>query len=134
MSFSTQAVGGAKEDLIVSIPATDDASGTANATPEADVTGASTTSTFFWAEIDCRGNPNENGELRIYAKATAVTVGNDDSEITLRGVRGKKITYNFPVGIIMPLATAVAYVLGLGATANSTNPTGTVKLRLGFKT
>lgn len=134
MSFSTQAVGGAKEDLVVSIPATDSVGQSANATPEVDLTG-STASTVFWVEIDCRDNPNENGVLRLYAKDTAPTVGTDDSEITLRGVRGKNITYSFPVGIIFPaLKMNAAYVKGEGATANSDNPTGTVRIKLGLKT
>lgn len=136
MSFSTVSIGGAKEDLIVSIPATDSVGASANATPESDLTG-SVDSTLFWAEIDCRDNPNENGELRLYAKDTTPTVGSDAAEVILRGVRGKKITYNFPVGIIFPSPSTekmhAAYVKGLGATAGSDNPTGIVKIRLGLK-
>ena len=132
MSFSSTAVGGAKEDLIVDIPATDSPGASANATAETDLTGT-TGSTVFWVEIDCRNNPNENGVFRIYSKSSATTVGTDDSEITLRGVRGKRTVYNFPVGIIIPSNINAAYVKGDGATANSDDPTGTVKIKLGLK-
>ncbi len=137
MSFSTRSVGGAKENLIVSIPATDSQGQSAGATPEADIAGV-VDATLFWVEIDCRDNPNENGVLRLYASDATPTVGTNDSEVTLRGVRGKIITYNFPVGIIWPSPSVekmhAAYVKGDGATANSDNPTGTVKIRIGLNT
>lgn len=132
MSFSTQAIGGAKENLLITIPATDSVGGSANATPDTDLTGA-VGATLFWAEIDLRNNPNENGVLRLYSQAgTPSGSGPDDSEVTLRGIRGKVTKYEFPVGIIFASKIHATFTAGLGATFAGTDPTGTVIVKLGL--
>lgn len=132
MSFSTVAVGGAKEDLIVDIPATDSVGQSAGATPELNLTGA-TGSTVFWVEVDCRDNQNENGQFRLYDTSGTPSLGTDGADILLRGIRGKKITYNFPVGVIFANDINAVYAKGEGGLSSPVDPTGTVKIKLGLK-
>ena len=128
MSFSTVVIAGAKEDLIVSIPAEGEAVG-ANATPETNVT-ASGTPRLYGIVVDCLDNPNENVTLRLYDLAIAPTVGTTDAHVWVPGVRGKKTEYEWPIGIPFTLGIGAATVKGIGGTGGSDNPTGTVRITL----
>ena len=139
MSFSTISVSGAKEGVIVSIPATDDAAGSAGPTVEADLTGnagAASPNKVHWIEVDCRDSPVENGTFRLYSGSSNPTVGEADAHLFVRGFRGRKITYHFPAPIIWPKSSSgkvyAVYVKGPGGTGGSAAPSGVVKVRLGL--
>lgn len=100
----------------------------ANATPVNHVT-ALADSIMRVVEIDARENPGEQVYLRIYA-ATSPTVGTTAAEILLPCPKGKKKTYYFPLGVIIPTGISLAVVKNAGGTSGADNPTGTVNLRI----
>lgn len=128
MSFSTIVVAGAKEDLVVSIPAEGEAVG-ANATPETNVT-ATATPRLYGIVVDCTDNPNENVTVRLYDDAGTPTVGTDAAHVWVPGIRGKKTEYEWPIGIPFTAGIGAATVKGIGGTGGSDNPTGTVRVTL----
>lgn len=138
MSFSTISVSGAKEGLIVEIPATDDSGGSAGPTAEANLTGnagSSNPNKVHWIEVDCRDNPIENGMFRLYSGASGPNVGTTRALVFVRGFRGRKITYHFPAPLLWPTTNGTmyaAYVKGLGGTGGSTAPSGIVRVRVGL--
>ena len=138
MSFSTMKIEGAKEDLIVDIPATDDVGASAGPTIESNLTGnagATNPNKLYWAQIDCTDNTVEDGTLRLYDSSTTPTVGSTAAHVWLPGKRGRTISYHFPAGIPWTANQYVyaAYVKGQGGTGGSSAPSGTVKVKLGFK-
>ena len=128
MSFSTEKVAGAKEDLVIRIPAPDSPAG-ANSTPEQNVT-SSATPKLFAIEVDCEDNPNEDVTCRIYDNAAAPSVGTDHAEVFVPGKRGQKIEFEWPIGIPFSAGLAVAVVKGDGGTGGSDDPTGFVRVVL----
>ncbi len=126
MSFSAYSSGG-KENTIIKIPE-EGSSGSANATPETDVAGAS--GTLYAIIVDCTDNPNEDVTCRLYDASSAPTVGTDDAEVWVPGKRGEKVEYEWPVGIPFGTGFSVATVKGKGGTGGSANPSGTVKITL----
>ena len=137
MSFSTISVSGAKENLIVRIPASDDPAGSANSTIEPELTGnlgASVANKIHWIEVDWRNNPIENGMFRIYVESSLPTVGAAKAYVFVRGLRGRILTYHFPAPIVCTLNNHLygATVKGLGGTGGSASPSGKVIVRLGL--
>jgi len=129
MSFSTTRITGAKETLVVSIPAEEDFAASANATPETNVS-AFATSKFYKATIDALNNPGEDVTLRLYDLATAPAVGTTPAHIWLKGTRGEETNYDYPIGIKFTAGIGVAVVQGAGGTGGAVNPTGIVKVKI----
>jgi hypothetical protein len=139
MSYSTIKIAGAKEDLIVSIPAVGEAVG-ANATPEITLTAAIADSVphkLYGAVVNCEDNPNEDVTLRLWDTVGTPTVGTDDAagraHVWVPGKRGRKTEYEWPMGIRFPTGIAAAVVKGDGGTGGSDNPSGTVRVTLRIK-
>lgn len=131
MSFSTVVVAGAKEDLIVSIPAEGEAVG-ANADPEVHITNSAAPK-LYEIIVDCEDNPNEDVTVRLYdTDGTGASpdpeVGVDGAHVWVPGIRGRKIPYAWPIGIPFTAGISVATVKGDGGTGGSGNPTGTVRV------
>ena len=139
MSFSTIKITGAKHDLEVTIPSTDDLVSGASAGPtvEADLTGiigSSTVNKLHWIEVDCRDNPIENGTFRLYEATSNPIIGEAHAHVFVPGIRGQIIPYNFPNAIPWTSSKGIyaVYVKGLGGTGGSAAPSGIVRVRLGL--
>ncbi len=134
MSFSTEKIAGAKEDLIVDMPSKGDPVGV-NATPEVDLTAAiiATDHRLYGVVVDCRDNPNEDVTLRLYDQTTSPTVGTTDAHAWFSGIRGQLSEYEFPFGVRFPTGISAAVVKGQGGTGGDENPSGTIRVTLRIK-
>lgn len=123
MAFKITKLEGGPATLLVTV---DDANGSAND----DITGTgAAANTLYKVEVDCSENPGEDVACRIYNN-TSPTVGTTAAEVLVPGFRGESYEMVWSEGIPFSTAISVAVVKDAGATSGTTNPTGTVKLRI----
>lgn len=128
MSFSTEKVAGAKEDLVVRIPDPTSTTG-AQGTPEQNVS-ATATPRLYAVEVDCADNPNEDVTCQIYDNAGLPDVAADDADVFVPGKRGQKTEFEWPIGIPFTAGMAVRVIQGARGTGGSDDPSGFVRVVL----
>ncbi len=107
--------------LAVKLVIDDDADGSANN----NVTGAS--GNIFLVEID-NANNTAITYVRLY-NHNSPSVGTTDPELVLPAPAGTKLTYAIPQGVAFGTGISIA-ACAEGGTSGSTNPGGTVTVRL----